>query len=115
MSYLLGVPVEEGSDDVVVFEVDHSAIAEDLVLASREPGMIVVRTRTTLEEALANLKPSLGKIVEVLHGMAPDEMEVEFGLKMGGETGVIVAKGTAEVNFRVTLCWKSSTRKESEN
>ena len=28
---------------------------------------------------------------------------VEFGLKLDGETGVIVAKGTAEVNFKVTM------------
>jgi hypothetical protein len=26
---------------------------------------------------------------------------VEFGLKAGGETGMIVAKGTAEVDFEV--------------
>jgi Trypsin-co-occurring domain 1 len=115
VSYLLAVPVEEGSDDVVVFEVDRSTIMEDQVLASREPGLVVARTRTTLEEALTHLKPSLSKIVHTLHGTAPDEMEVEFGLKMGGETGVIVAKGTAEVNFRITLCWRSSTRKESGN
>ncbi len=115
MSYLLGVSVEEGSDDVVVFEVDRSAIVEDQVLASREPGTVVARARLTLEEALANLKPSLSKIVHVLHGMASDEVEVEFGLKMGGETGVIVAKGTAEVNFRVTLRWKADARQELAN
>jgi hypothetical protein len=31
---------------------------------------------------------------------------VQFGLKVGGETGVIVAKGTAEANFTITLAWK---------
>jgi hypothetical protein len=25
---------------------------------------------------------------------------------MGGETGVIVAKGTAEANFKLSLVWK---------
>jgi hypothetical protein len=115
VSYLLSVPVEEGSDDVVVFEVDRSTIVDDQVLASRESGLVVARTRTTLEETLTHLKPSLSKVVHMLRGTAPDEMEVEFGLKMGGETGVIVAKGTAEVNFRVTLAWKSSTRNESGN
>ena len=32
---------------------------------------------------------------------------MEFGLKIGGETGVIVAKGTAEVNFTIRMSWKS--------
>jgi Trypsin-co-occurring domain 1 len=107
VSYLLGVPVGEGTDDVVVFEVDRSEVPDDLVLASAEPGRVAARARMTLEEALADVKPSLVKIVGVLRGMAPGEMTVEFGVKMGGETGVIIAKGTAEVNFRVTMSWKS--------
>ena len=44
----------------------------------------------------------------MLKEVAPAEAEVEFGLKIGGETGVIVAKGTAEVNFVVRMTWKAS-------
>ncbi|HWR48025.1 MAG TPA: CU044_2847 family protein [Pseudonocardiaceae bacterium] len=106
MSYLLGVPVGAGTGDVVVFEVDRSEVPDDLVLASVEPGKVAARARRTLEEALAQVKPSLVKVVSVLREMTPGEMTVEFGLKMGGETGVIIAKGTAEVNFRVTMSWK---------
>ena len=109
MSYLLGVPVGGGTDDVVVFEVDRSEVSDDLVLASAEPGKVTARARTTLEEALAELKPSLAKIVGVLREMTPGEMTVEFGVKLGGETGVIIAKGTAEVNFKVTMSWKAGT------
>jgi hypothetical protein len=35
----------------------------------------------------------------------PDHFTVEFGVKLGGETGVILAKGTAEVNLKVTMSW----------
>jgi len=31
---------------------------------------------------------------------------VEFGLTLGAETGVVVAKGTSEMHFAVTLGWK---------
>lgn len=31
---------------------------------------------------------------------------MEFGVKIGGETGMIIAKGTAEVNFKIALSWK---------
>lgn len=97
----------EGTDDVVVFEVDRSEVPDDLVLASLVPGKVAARARTTLEEALADLKPSLTKVVDVLREMAPGEMTVEFGVKMGGEVGVIIAKGTAEVHFKVTMSWKA--------
>jgi Trypsin-co-occurring domain 1 len=105
MSYLLGVPVGEGTNDVVVFEVDRSEVPDELVLASAEPGKVAARARTTLEEALADVKPSLAKIIGMLREMTPGEMTVEFGVKMGGETGVIIAKGTAEVNVKVTMSW----------
>jgi hypothetical protein len=107
VSYLLGVPVGGGTGDVVVFEVDRSEVPDDLVLASAEPGRVAARARRTLEEALADVKPSLVKVISVLREMTPGEMTVEFGLKMGGETGVIIAKGAAEVNFKVTMSWKS--------
>jgi Trypsin-co-occurring domain 1 len=90
--------VESGSDEVLVFEVDRGEISDDLVLASPQPGQIAARAQVTLDEALEKLKPSLRKAVHLLKEMA-SETEVEFGLKIGGETGVIVAKGTAEVNF----------------
>lgn len=106
MTYLLGLPVEADSDDVLVFEVDRGEVSDDLVLASPEPGKVAARAQVTLEEALAKLRPSLKKVVQLLKELSPDETVVEFGLKMGGETGVIIAKGTAEVNFTVRMSWK---------
>ena len=95
------------ANDVVVFEVDRGEVPNDLVLASVEPGKVAATARTTLEDALDHLKPSLVKVVSVLRELAPAEVTMEFGIKMGGETGVIIAKGTAEVNFKVTMSWSA--------
>jgi hypothetical protein len=35
---------------------------------------------------------------------------VEFGVKLGGETGIILAKGTAEVNLKITMTWDREPR-----
>ena len=104
MTLLMSLPVEAGSDEMLVVEVDRTEISDDLVLAS-EPGKVIARAQVTLEEALAKLKPSMQKVVQLLKELSPDQTAVEFGLKLGGETGVIIAKGTAEVNFRVTMSW----------
>jgi NTP-dependent ternary system trypsin peptidase co-occuring protein len=106
VAYLLGLPVEAGSKDILVFEVEDSEVSDDLVLASPEPGKVADRARVSLEEALEKLKPSLQRVVHLLKELSPDETVVEFGLKMGGETGVIIAKGTADVNFSVRVSWK---------
>lgn len=107
MAYLLGVPVSGEGHDVVVFEVDRSEVSEDLVLASQDLDKVTDRARVTLEETLAGLKPSLQKVARLLKEMSPSETVLEFGLKIGGETGIIIAKGTAEVNFTVRMTWKS--------
>jgi hypothetical protein len=106
VAYLLGLPVAADSNDILIFEVDPSDVSDELVLASPEPGKVVARAQVTLEEALTKLKPGLQKVVHLLKELSPDETTVTFGLKMGGETGVILAKGTAEVNFTVQMSWK---------
>lgn len=108
MTYLLGLPVDDtASDEILVFEVDPQEVSNDLVLASLEPGHLVARAGVSLDQALGKLKPSLRKLSRTLKELAPDEAEVEFGLKIGGETGVIIAKGTAEVNFVIRMTWKA--------
>jgi hypothetical protein len=106
MGYLLGLPVDPASDELLVFEVDRNEVPDDLVLASPEPGHVVAKADVTLDQALARLKPSLRKVMNVLKDLGPDEAEVEFGLKIGGETGFVIAKGTAEVNFVIRMSWK---------
>lgn len=106
MTYLLGMPLERGSDEVLIFEVDRSETPGDLVLASADPEKLADRSRLTLEEAFGKLKPSLQKIVHQLRELSPAETVVEFGLKIGGEMGVVIARGTAEVNFTVRMSWK---------
>jgi hypothetical protein len=107
MTQLLGVLTDQGSDTVLVFEVDRSEVSDDLVLASDDPARAADRAWVTLEEALAKLRPSLHKVLALLKEMSPDEAEVQFGLKIGGETGIIIAKGTVEANFTVRMSWKA--------
>ncbi|MEV6636559.1 CU044_2847 family protein [Actinoplanes sp. NPDC051470] len=106
MAHLLEFSVGEGVDAVVTFEVDPDELPDELVLASNADSPVAGRVRITFEEALHQLKPSLQKVATLVRELAPTEASVEFGLKMGGQTGVIVAKGNAEANFKLALVWK---------
>jgi hypothetical protein len=108
VAYILAVPVAQGSDDVLLFEADRSEVPDDLVLASNEATRVTDRARVTLETAMEQLKPSISKISNMLRDIAPSEASIEFGIKVGGETGIIIAKGTADVNFVIHLCWKKA-------
>ncbi len=108
MGELVGLPVTTDSENFLVVEVDEEEPSGGLVLAAvPDPAKGIAKAQVTLEQALTSLKPSLHKIAQVLRELAPEEAEIEFGLKIGGETGVIVAKGTAEVNFIIRMTWKA--------
>ena len=102
---LVKVPLASG-DDITV-EIDQIDLVGDLALASPEPGRAVTRLAASLEDGLDVLKPALESIARRLEAARPQEFSVEFGIKVGGEAGMFIAKGTAEVNFLVTMKWVS--------
>ena len=105
---LMEVPLTSGQ--TVIVEVDRQEIPSGLVLASNDPCAVAVKATETLEHALGKVKPALQAVSTWQSQQAstsPDECCVEFGLKLGGETGVIIAKGTANVHFAVKPTWKN--------
>lgn len=101
---LISMTLEDGGDETaVVFEVDGALTGSDLDLAADDG--LVGRARISVQDALDQVRPTLARVARTVRELGPDEAEIEFGLKMGGETGIIVAKGTAEVNFAVRLVW----------
>jgi hypothetical protein len=105
MTYLVEVPVEGGGRLLV--QAAEGDLPGGLELAAgRKPGEIVARAAQPLEHALDELRPAVDAIRNRLETMAPDEVAVEFGIVLSAETGVVVAKGSTEVHFTVTLTWK---------
>ena len=103
-SLLLEVPAQDGA--VLLVEVDNRDLPQDLVLASTSPGQAAAKATRSLVDSLDQLEPLLTALRHHLVSAAPDEFAVEFGVKFGGETGIILAKGTAEVNLKITMSWK---------
>ena len=106
MSYLIDVPVESGGRLLV--QASEQDLPGTLELAAMRPGEIVAQAGQTLEQALDALQPAVRAIRDRVAAVAPDEAKVEFGIVLGAESGVVIAKGTAEVHFTVSLTWKRS-------
>ncbi|MFF8958030.1 CU044_2847 family protein [Streptomyces sp. NPDC014894] len=100
------IPSTDGP--VAVFETEQESLSEELQLASETSTGLTVRAGETLSAALSTLRPALNDIRNSLAAVSPDAVEVEFGIKVGGESGVIFAKGTVEANFVVRLSWDRS-------
>ena len=111
MSYLIEVPVDGGGRLLV--QASDDDLPGHLELAALRPGEVVTRAAESLESALDQVRPAMQAIVSRLTALSPDEVAVEFGMLLSAETGVVIAKGTAEVHFTVTLTWKGATAKHS--
>lgn len=108
MKRLVEFPLEEGSFILVEVDVPDES---GMVPASR--GEVIERAQQTFEQALDKIRPAAQSIIVKLRNLndPPDEVEVEFGLKMSAEVGAIIASASAEANYKVTLTWKKEQKK----
>jgi hypothetical protein len=58
-----------------------------------------------------------GSVEQAIQTVRPDEMTLEFGITLGGKTGVpFVTEGSAEGTFKVSATWKAiSNNKKDKN
>jgi Trypsin-co-occurring domain 1 len=107
VAVLVDFPVGETS---VLVEMDRSEIPdrEELTLATPEPGVAVAKASVSFGESLARLEAVVATLKDKLEAAGPDHFTVTFGVKLGGETGIILPKGTAEVAFTITMAWDRS-------
>jgi hypothetical protein len=106
VNYVMEIPVEGGG--VLRVQGPDEEVPYGLVPAANQPvtGPLIARTEETVQAALDDLEPAITATTNKLRAFAADEVTVEFGIVLGVEGGVIVAKGSAEVHFTVTLSWK---------
>ena len=83
--------VEVGSDEAYGYEQ-----------CAREAGGVVIAGRT-LESAFRQIVPTARAILDSVEDLNASEVGVEFGIKLAGEAGVIVAKSSVEGHFNVRM------------
>jgi len=104
MPILVEFPLENG--DVVLVEVQELEPETGIERAALAPDL-PRRAAQTLESAFDKIKPAINAIVTKIRDVgAPDNIEIEFGLKLSAEAGAFFAATGAECNFKVTLKWE---------
>jgi hypothetical protein len=110
MKRLIEFPLEDGSSMLV--EVDEPESAGGVVKAARGSD-VVEKSQKTFEEAMDKVKPAAAAIIAKLRTLhdAPDEIEVQFGLKLSAAAGAFLASAGVDANYSVTLKWKKEEKK----
>src|SRR5262245_28695589 len=102
MGRLLELDVADGGS--ILVEVDEP---EERLTRGGRPGEVITKAGETLEEVLGQLGPVVQGIVSQIRANAewPDEVQIEFAVKLSADANVIVARSGAEANFRIALTW----------
>ena len=109
MSDLVRFETRDGS--AMIVEVEDTAPGLENV--SRDDNG-VLEAGLCLDQILSGARPTIEAVLGLLRGLAPDEYEVEFGIKLNAEAGVVVAKTATEGHFNVRLGWQRSERREAD-
>ena len=111
MKRLIEFPLEEGGTMLV--EVDEpessaeSTTRGGVIKAARPTGEVVEGAKKTFEDAIDKIKPAAQAIIDKLRELrdTPDEISVEFGIKLSAEAGAFIASAGVEANYKVSLKW----------
>lgn len=110
MANLVQVPTERG---VVLFEVDEVPTGPERV--SRRGDNTVAELNERLETALASVRPAAQAVVDAFRALSPDEVSVEFGLRLDAQAGAVIAKTGVSGHFTVALKWSRAAEVNSDN
>jgi len=106
MSSLAQFPLKGGG--FLVVEVAEAQSLGGRVMRGSGAEAALAQATDTFESALEKVRTAAEGILRQLRSLAqpPDEVAVEFGVKMSAESGAIIAKASGEANFKINLTWK---------
>lgn len=70
-----------------------------------------------MDSAMASIRDVSDRIDKTVSGLVrpPEEVEVEFGIKLDAELGALIAKTSVEAHMVVTLRWASRNDERNAN
>jgi hypothetical protein len=117
---LLRVPIDDKSDEFIEVQVAADELGQTLPTGPQpaaDDGARIKKAGFTLSSAMDGVMPALkvilGKLRDGVH--SPDEITMTLGLQIGGETGIVFAKGAAQASVEVTVTWRKDDQHNTAN
>lgn len=114
----IAIPVTFSDYQVSLVEIDPEVTVEQVAPPPKvdgiPPGTDAVSNVNKLGRKFGDVQQLIVTVCTGLHDAIagipkPETVEVEFGVKLGGEGGLpMVTKATAEANFKIKIGWKFS-------
>ena len=116
MAKLVKFQLDDDEESFVYMEVDEKLPSSSNKNKDKDKALIglkdevVQQAEQTLEKALSSIKPVANAIIKKVQDLnqPADAVEVKFGIKMNGKLGAVIASGSTEVNYEITLKWNKT-------
>jgi NTP-dependent ternary system trypsin peptidase co-occuring protein len=97
----------EEDEDVILVELEDES---GLHSVSNDPQEFIEKSRIAIERSMKTVQRMAKKAVKTIQGIPiserPSTVQFEFGIKMNGEAGAVIAKAGAEAAITVTMTWE---------
>lgn len=111
MTQLIEYALENGES--VVLEIQDEDSSEETIPVAKKAG-VVTKANQTFDKALEKIKPAAAAVILNLKSLhePPDEISLEFGVKLNATAGAVVASTSLDANYKVTMTWKRNSKNE---
>jgi len=101
---LISYPLASGGN--VLIEAEEAAGGP--VTRGLHPSEVIETVGNSFEAAIEAIKPAAVAVASKFRSFvdAPEDVEVEFGLKFSGQAGAFIASASTEAQFRIKMVWK---------
>jgi hypothetical protein len=106
MKRLVEFPLDEGGS--VLIEVDEPPAGPTMRGLGKDCSSLVEQADKTFEDATAAVTSAARSLIARLRSIdnPPDEVGIEFGVRLSAQTGAFIASVAAEANFTVSMTWR---------
>jgi hypothetical protein len=96
------------SSEVVRYQVDDKTVAQFEIdpVDGFQPAGVGDDVAGWVREAAAPSIEAARALLDQVKEIAPDTVQVKFGVKVTGTANWVVAKAATEANFEITLSWQ---------
>jgi hypothetical protein len=115
MKRLVEFSTEDGGSILVEID-DDSRAGSGATLRGGHASLMIEKARISYEEALDKIKGAAEVIITKMRSLpdSPDEIGVDFGIKLSADIGAILASTSAEAQFTLHLVWRRNETTQME-
>lgn len=106
MKRLVEFPLDQGGS--ILVQIDEPADGPVTRGLGKDRSALVEEADKTFEDAIAAVTPAARSLIARLRSIedSPDEVGIEFGVRLSAQAGAFIASVATEANFKVSITWR---------